>query len=58
MVTDLLLERDGPGAALWTRRRLRLPPEPLRWLVVRGLTGLFGWMDERADRQSKPSGRL
>jgi glycine/D-amino acid oxidase-like deaminating enzyme len=57
MVTDLLLERDGPGAALWTRRRLRLPPEPLRWLVVRGLTGLFGWMDERADRQARPGGQ-
>ena len=34
MLTDLLLERNGPGSALWSRRRLPLPPEPLRWLIV------------------------
>ncbi len=50
MVADLLLERDGPGAALWSRRQIALPPEPLRWLVVRALTGLFGAIDERVDR--------
>jgi gamma-glutamylputrescine oxidase len=52
MVADLLLERDGPGAALWTRRALPLPPEPLRWLVVRGLTAMFGRMDRKADERS------
>jgi gamma-glutamylputrescine oxidase len=51
MVADLLLERDSPGAALWTRRRWPLPPEPLRWVIVRALIGLFGWMDRRADRE-------
>jgi glycine/D-amino acid oxidase-like deaminating enzyme len=51
MVADLLLERDGPGRALWSRRRIPLPPEPLRWLVVRGLVGLFGRMDGRVDRE-------
>ena len=50
MVADLLLERDGPGAALWSRRRLPLPPEPFRWLVVRGLIGFFGGVDRRVDR--------
>ena len=49
MVTDLLLERPSPGAALWTRRRLPLPPEPLRWLIVRALTGFFGGIDRRVD---------
>jgi len=49
-VADLLLERSGPVAALWTRRRLPLPPEPLRWLTVRALTGLFGALDRRVDR--------
>lgn len=50
MIADLLLERDGPGHALWTRRPLPLPPEPLRWLVVRGLTTFFGAVDRRVDR--------
>ncbi|MGH7789491.1 MAG: NAD(P)/FAD-dependent oxidoreductase, partial [Candidatus Binatia bacterium] len=49
LVADLFLERDSPGAALWTRRRLPLPPEPLRWLTVRALTGLFGAIDRRVD---------
>ena len=49
-MADLLLERSGPVAALWTRRRLPLPPEPLRWLTVRALTGLFGALDRRVDR--------
>ena len=51
MVADLLLERDGPGAALWTRRVLPLPPEPLRWLIVRSLTAIFGRMDRKADER-------
>jgi glycine/D-amino acid oxidase-like deaminating enzyme len=50
MVTDLLLERDGPGRALWSRRVIPLPPEPLRWLVARGLTGVLGVVDRRVDR--------
>jgi glycine/D-amino acid oxidase-like deaminating enzyme len=50
MLADLLLERAGPGAALWSRTRIPLPPEPLRWLVVRSLTGLLGVIDGRTDR--------
>jgi hypothetical protein len=26
-----------------------LPPEPLRWLVVKALTGVFGAIDRRVD---------
>jgi gamma-glutamylputrescine oxidase len=52
MIADLLLERDGPGHALWTRRSLPLPPEPLRWLVVRGLTAFFAGIDRRVDRRA------
>jgi glycine/D-amino acid oxidase-like deaminating enzyme len=48
MIADLLLEREGPGAALWTRRHVPLPPEPLRWGVATALIGLFEWMDRRA----------
>ncbi len=51
MIADLLAGRDGPGVALWARRFIPLPPEPLRWLVVRGLTGVFSWMDRRVDRE-------
>lgn len=51
MIADLLLERDGPGAALWGRRRIPMPPEPLRWLVSQGLTRMFEWMDRRVDRR-------
>jgi glycine/D-amino acid oxidase-like deaminating enzyme len=50
MIADLLAGRDGPGATLWARRVIPLPPEPLRWLVVRGLTSMFSWMDRRVDR--------
>jgi gamma-glutamylputrescine oxidase len=50
MMADLLLERDGPGRVLWSRRSVPLPPEPLRWLVAHGLNGLFEWMDRRVDR--------
>jgi len=50
MLTDLIAEREGPGQVLWGRRQVRLPPEPLRWLVVKGLTGVMGAIDRRVDR--------
>ncbi|MBI2964254.1 MAG: FAD-dependent oxidoreductase [Deltaproteobacteria bacterium] len=50
MIADLMLGRDGPGAALWTRRWIPMPPEPFRWLTVRALTGLFESIDRRVDR--------
>lgn len=49
-LADMVMERDGPGRALWRRWSLPLPPEPFRWLVVRALTGVFGAMDARVDR--------
>jgi gamma-glutamylputrescine oxidase len=57
MVRDLLFERPGPGEALWGRRGIPMPPEPLRWLAFRGLTGLFGFIDARADRAARRRGR-
>lgn len=51
MIADLLLERDGPGEALWGRRRIPMPPEPLRWLVSQVLTRTFAWIDGRVDRR-------
>lgn len=51
MMTDLLLERDGPGSALWSRRSLPMPPEPMRWLIAKGLLGLLSALDRRVDRE-------
>jgi glycine/D-amino acid oxidase-like deaminating enzyme len=50
MLADLIEGRDGPGRALWARRRLPLPPEPLRWLLIRGIVGTLGFLDRRTDR--------
>jgi gamma-glutamylputrescine oxidase len=50
MLADLAAGREGPGAALWTRRTIPLPPEPLRWIVFRALTALFDGIDRRVDR--------
>ena len=54
MIADLLLERDGPGRSLWSRWSVPLPPEPLRWLAARALTGIFSAMDRRVDRVATP----
>jgi len=56
MVTDLLLERDGPGSILWKRRTVPLPPEPMRWLIHRGLVRLLAGIDRRADRAARGRG--
>jgi hypothetical protein len=36
---------------LWTRKTLPLPPEPLRWLIFRALSGFFDAVDRRIDRR-------
>jgi glycine/D-amino acid oxidase-like deaminating enzyme len=50
MIADLMLGRDGAGRALWGRRSVPMPPEPLRWLVAQGLVAAFGAVDRRVDR--------
>jgi glycine/D-amino acid oxidase-like deaminating enzyme len=52
MIADLVQDRDGPGAALWSRRALPTPPEPLRWIVYRTLKGALEWFDRRVDRRA------
>jgi len=54
MIADLLLGRDGPGRALWGHRKMPMPPEPLRWLVAKGLVAAFGAVDRRVDRLVRP----
>lgn len=50
MMADLAAGREGPGAVLWNRRTLPLPPEPLRWILFRALNGFFEAIDRRVDR--------
>jgi gamma-glutamylputrescine oxidase len=51
MIADLLLGREGPGRVLWGHRKVPMPPEPLRWLVAKGLVGTFAAIDRRVDRR-------
>ncbi|MEE9608350.1 MAG: FAD-binding oxidoreductase [Myxococcota bacterium] len=53
LLADLALERDGPARALTRGLRLPMPPEPVRWLVVHALTGLFALLDNRVDRAAR-----
>jgi glycine/D-amino acid oxidase-like deaminating enzyme len=53
MIADLIQDRDGPGAALWSRRALPTPPEPLRWIVYRGIKSALEWLDRRVDRRAR-----
>jgi glycine/D-amino acid oxidase-like deaminating enzyme len=50
MIADLMLGREGPGHALWGHWKVPMPPEPLRWLVAKGLVAAFGAVDGRVDR--------
>ncbi len=56
MIADLILERDGPGRALWDRRGLPMPPEPLRSAAFQLLTRAFLAIDRRADRAAPRRG--
>jgi glycine/D-amino acid oxidase-like deaminating enzyme len=57
MVADLLLERSGPGEALWSRRGWPLPPEPLRWMLARGIARLLEARDASVDRAVERAAR-
>jgi glycine/D-amino acid oxidase-like deaminating enzyme len=47
--------RGEPGpAALVERHRIPMPPEPLRWLVARGIIGALETIDRRHDRRAQP----
>jgi gamma-glutamylputrescine oxidase len=50
-LADWIAGRKGPGSVLIERRGLPLPPEPLRWLAVRGIAGALGALDARLDRR-------
>lgn len=50
LLADRVNGSANDDAALLQRRGIPIPPEPLRWLVVKGLIGLFAGMDRRIDR--------
>lgn len=50
LLADRVLGVAGEDAELLARRGIPIPPEPLRWLLVKALIGLFAGMDARVDR--------
>lgn len=53
IVADAVLRRPNPMLGQFRRFPVPLPPEPLRWLVVRGLLGVLNAIDRRVDAQSR-----
>lgn len=51
MLAEQVLGHANPEVDLFRRRILPLPPEPLRWLVVRGITHMLGRVDHKVDAE-------
>jgi gamma-glutamylputrescine oxidase len=51
MLADFMLGRRNESVENFTRFVPPLPPEPLRWLAIRGLMGVVNYVDRRIDRQ-------
>jgi glycine/D-amino acid oxidase-like deaminating enzyme len=58
ILADRMLERPNEHATTLARFAPPLPPEPLRWLMVRGIMGVLNRLDARVDRELRrsPSG--
>jgi glycine/D-amino acid oxidase-like deaminating enzyme len=56
LLADRVSGAANDDAALLHRRGIPIPPEPLRWLLVKGLIGVFAAMDRRVDRMLARSG--
>jgi glycine/D-amino acid oxidase-like deaminating enzyme len=57
LLADAAQGRESEDAELFTRRGVPLPPEPLRWLLARGVLGSLAIVDaltDRAIRRSRP----
>ncbi len=50
LLADAALGRASEDADLLARRGVPLPPEPLRWLLARGILGALGLVDAVTDR--------
>jgi len=51
IVADVVLGRPNASAQKFKRFAVPLPPEPLRWLMVRGILGVVNALDRRIDTQ-------
>lgn len=51
ILADRIQGRDNQWDDLLRRRSPATPPEPLRWLIIKLLTGTFTAIDHRTDRQ-------
>jgi gamma-glutamylputrescine oxidase len=51
IVADVVLRRPNANVEQFKRFAVPLPPEPLRWLMVRGMLGVVNALDRRLDAQ-------
>jgi glycine/D-amino acid oxidase-like deaminating enzyme len=51
LLADAALGRESADAELFARRGVPLPPEPLRWLLARGILGSLACVDALTDRR-------
>ena len=51
ILADFILGRENEHAEVLSRFVPPLPPEPLRWLIIRGMMSIINAVDARTDRQ-------
>jgi gamma-glutamylputrescine oxidase len=54
LLAKLATGEDPGHPELLKRRRLRMPPEPLRSLAAQGILGALRYVDRRTDRKAQP----
>ena len=57
ILADFMLGRKNEHAEVLARFVPPLPPEPLRWLLIRGMLGIVNAVDARIDRQLRAAKR-
>jgi len=55
IVADCVLRRPNPHVDQFKRFPVPLPPEPLRWLMIRGMLGVVNAIDRRLDARVRRS---
>jgi gamma-glutamylputrescine oxidase len=58
ILADFILGRKNDHADALTRFVPPLPPEPLRWLMIRGMMSILNAVDARVDRQVRAGNRV
>jgi hypothetical protein len=53
-LAGMVLHGEPGPAALTTRRRIPMPPEPIRWLVAKGIMRGLAALDRRTDSRAQP----